>query len=446
MDSCQKIDCVDWGVRRRFTREGQTKQSLRASTHLSLFAKIAQRPLISRPVTKCDSIYRALMASIRTSNNPAMLTWAREQIGYSLEQAAEAIGISANLLAAAESKDDEHRLTLAQLRKAAEAYGTPFGYFYLSEAPHDDKYLPVPDYRMDPNLIGVDHPRLHLEIKKIRSRREIFIDIVQNLGHELPSFRQINGQSASETAKLARNRLGVTQELVGDLSFGQAYSFWKSRIENDGALVYESQYIPKASGVIGAALSYDLFPVILVGRGAEINVRKLFTLLHEYAHLLVGESALNDARAQMVRDHNSAPLRLEAFCNQVAAEILVPPSDIRIADYHGLDPVESMERLAHTFKVTYTTAAVCLQRMGIIDDRELAGLLQLRRDVHKAKAKKTQGDTRIPRENIMRLDLGRPMFDAVLTAYSDGLLDVFDASTILNLRVKKIDKLVSATQ
>ena len=60
--------------------------------------------------------------------------------------------------------------------------------------------------------------------------------------------------------------------------------------------------------------------------------------------------------------------------------------------------------------------------------------------------KKTQGDVRMPRENIMRLDLGRPMFDAVLTAYSDGLLDVFDASKILNLRVKKIDKLVAGAK
>ncbi len=386
------------------------------------------------------------MVSIRTSNNPAMLTWAREQIGYSLEQAAGSIGVSAKLLAAAESEDDEHQLTLAQLRKAADAYDSPFGYFYLSEPPHHDKYAPVPDYRMDPALVGVDHPRLHLEIKKVRSRREIFIDVVQSLGHELPHFRQISGKSASETAKLARKRLGVTQELISDLSFSQAYSFWKARIENDGALVYESQYIPKTSGVIGAALSYDVLPVVLVGRGAEINVRKLFTLLHEYAHLLVGESAFNDAHAQMVRNQNSAQYSLEAYCNQVAAEILVPPSNVQVANYQRLTPVEKMELLAHTFKVTYTTAAVCLNRMGIIDNGALVELLRLRRDAYKKKAKKTQEDVRIPRENIMRLDLGRPMFDAVLTAYSDGLLDVFDASKILNLRVKKIDKLVAAAQ
>jgi len=35
------------------------------------------------------------------------------------------------------------------------------------------------------------------------------------------------------------------------------------------------------------------------------------------------------------------------------------------------------------------------------------------------------------------------MFKIVLAAYSIGVLDVFDASTILNLRVNKIDKLIT---
>lgn len=43
----------------------------------------------------------------------------------------------------------------------------------------------------------------------------------------------------------------------------------------------------------------------------------------------------------------------------------------------------------------------------------------------------------------MRLDLGRPMFSVVLGAYSKGTIDLFDASKILNLRVSKIDKLLS---
>ena len=43
----------------------------------------------------------------------------------------------------------------------------------------------------------------------------------------------------------------------------------------------------------------------------------------------------------------------------------------------------------------------------------------------------------------MRLDLGQPMFNVVMTAYDRGLIDVFDASRILNLRVNKVDKLAT---
>ena len=61
-----------------------------------------------------------------------MLVWAREEVGYSIEQAAEAIGLPVEKLEAAES--EEHQLTLNQLRTAAEKYGCPFGYFYFDTA------------------------------------------------------------------------------------------------------------------------------------------------------------------------------------------------------------------------------------------------------------------------------------------------------------------------
>lgn len=50
------------------------------------------------------------MTIIRTNCNTKMLTWAREEAGLSIEQAAEAIGISIEKLSKAETKD--HSLTL----------------------------------------------------------------------------------------------------------------------------------------------------------------------------------------------------------------------------------------------------------------------------------------------------------------------------------------------
>jgi len=64
--------------------------------------------------------------------------------------------------------------------------------------------------------------------------------------------------------------------------------------------------------------------------------------------------------------------------------------------------------------------------------------------IQKPQKQKSEG-VRIPREVLMRLDLGRPMFNVVMEAYSSGVLDVFDASRILNLRVNKIDNLLAGT-
>ena len=381
------------------------------------------------------------MAAIRTSNNPDMLIWAREEIGYSAEQAAEAIGISVESLINAES--GKGSLTLNQLRKAAEKYNSPFGYFYLSKPPYEKSYEEVPDFRVEPGLHGIDHYRLNLEIKKVRDQRLVFIELASSLEMELNSFQVIHDHFAENIGTTIRERLNILDSEVSSLSFEKVYSYWKSKIEADGVLVYESQYIPDVSGVIGAAIFNDICPIILIKRGGSANARKLFTLLHEYAHLLIGKSAINDDSSQTTVFENSEEQRLEASCNQLAAEILIPSEKINLSDYEGIELVEKMENLASEFRVTYTTAAVCLRRLDLISKSELSKLLDLRRKEHERKKSNKSTEARIPRENIMRLDLGRPMFNVVLRAYSNGALDIFDTSKLLSLRVKKIDKLMS---
>lgn len=381
------------------------------------------------------------MATIRTSNNPALLVWAREEVGYTLDQAAQAIGVSVENLKAAES--GQRSLTLNQLRTAAEKYNCPFGYFYLSKPPYKKSYKPVPDYRIEPQFIGAEHFRLNLEIKKARDRRLVYFDLLASLGLEVEEFQALTQPGAQNIGSRIRNRLSISQSEISSLDYGQVYAYWKAKIENDGVLVYESQYIPEETGVIGVAIYYKRCPIILIKRGGNYNARKLFTLLHEYAHLLKGQSAFNDVKAQTVSRPSTDVARLEAECNYLAAEILVPLENIRRNDYVNLNPVEKMKHLASTFKVTYTTAAVCLRRFGFIDQREFSYLLEFRRNANEQKRPIKSKEVRIPRENIQRLDMGRPMFNVVLEAYGSGVIDLFDASKILNLRVNKIDRLLT---
>ena len=341
------------------------------------------------------------------------------------------------------AESGERSLTLSQLRKASEIYQIPFGYFYLKEIPEFDKPKPVPDLRLEPGNVGVEHYRLNLEIKKCRDRREVFLDLASELEQNIVAFNTISGNNYAELALSIRKRLHVTNEEISRLSFDKIYAFWKERIESDGVLVYESQHIPDITGVIGAALFYSKCPIILIKRGSAFNERKLFTLLHEYAHLLYGQSAINDLTSQTTSYLSNIQNDLETKCNALAAEILIPSNLVDVESFAGLSSQTMMIQMAETFKVTYSTAAVCLKRLGLINSTSLSDLLEMRRIANSAKKPKPGTEIQIPRENIVRQDMGKPMFKLVLNAYAAGFLDIFDASSILNLRVKKIDKLMS---
>lgn len=376
-----------------------------------------------------------------------MLVWARKEVGYSIEQAAEATGLSVRRLETAESGDNP--LTLKQLRTAAEKYGIPFGYFYLAKPPHKNSFKPLPDYRIESGLAGTDHYRLNLEIKKTRDQRLVFLELANSLDIPTKTFQLLSTENIIMSGRIIRERLNVNAIEISSLQYDQAYSYWKSKIEEDGVLVFESRYLPEQSGVIGVAIYYQECPIILIKRGPSYKPRKLFTLLHEYAHLLKGKSALNDASSQTTVLKDSKIKDLEEECHNLAAEILIPSEKVELSEYVNLNITEKMERLAKAFKVTYSTAAVCLWKLNFIDQSELTHLLALRDSANKRKqeeeeTQREKGEgVKIPREILMRLDLGSPMFDLVRGAYSSGVLDVFDAAKILNLRVNKIDKLVS---
>lgn len=380
------------------------------------------------------------MSPIRATNNNRMLIWAREEVGYSLAEAAEAIGVSVATLQAAE--EGKHALTLTQLRRAADQYECPLGFFYLSKPPFEKTYKPIPDFRVEPGHIGQYHFRLGLEIKRCRDRRETYLDLNRSLSIELEPFKLLSDPWPVQVGSVIRQRLGIVNRDIRSLTIDEVYPYWKEKIEGDGVLVYESQYIPDASGVIGAAIFYDHCPIILIKRGGAGNDRRLFTLIHEYAHILKGQSAINDASSQVIDFSDHPASGLEALCNKLAAEILVPTEQINPAEYLGLPPVAQMEKLAHSFKVTYTTAAVCLKKFNWISGEEFGLLLDLRRKAHQDNANQRAGEVKIPREILMRLDMGRPMFRTVLEAYSQGILDLYDTSKLLNLRVKKIDNLL----
>jgi Zn-dependent peptidase ImmA (M78 family) len=81
--------------------------------------------------------------------------------------------------------------------------------------------------------------------------------------------------------------------------------------------------------------------------GADTKAAQIFTLAHELVHIWSGESGVDDV--DMSAQTNSAT---ERWCNAVAAEFLVPASQLGNAPLDRSNLTEELERMARRFKVS----------------------------------------------------------------------------------------------
>jgi Zn-dependent peptidase ImmA (M78 family) len=138
-------------------------------------------------------------------------------------------------------------------------------------------------------------------------------------------------------------------------TWSEAFRRLSERAENLGVLVM-------TSGIVGSnthrrldprefrgfALVDDYAPLIFVN-GADTKAAQIFTLAHELVHVWLAESGLDDLEARWDQQDS---VEVERWCNQVAAEVLVPLEGIRSAYRPGLAVTAELDRLAREYKVS----------------------------------------------------------------------------------------------
>lgn len=254
--------------------------------------------------------------------DPALLIWARESIGLDVPGAAKKIRITPERLEQWEA--GLARPTIAQLRKAATAYKRPLAVFYLPEPPVD--YQVLSDYRRLPeSRVGQLSPELHAAIRHARWQREAALEL-RELEEEpvRPAPRIENGHLGVDAfAKLARDNLDVT--ISRQLAWQEpreALAGWIAALNALDVMVLHAQSIPVAE-MRGFSITEPEMPVIVLN-GADFARARIFTLLHEFAHLLLNSAGVCDLHERK-RNGNEAD-DVEVYCNRVAAAILMPTS------------------------------------------------------------------------------------------------------------------------
>src|SRR5260370_22450654 len=254
--------------------------------------------------------------SVKALINPAMLTWAREQAGYSLADAAHKLGIDDARLEALEG--DQETPTFAKLLDMADLYKRPVSLFYLKKPPKG--WQPIQDFRRLPGADGGFSPQLTYAIRQARERREVALAIKSELSEPVREFtlRATLGSNIETLGARIREFLDV-DEAKQQRFPKKAFDGWRAAIEAKDILVFVVPRL-KIKEMRGTALAETTLPVILVN-GKDRGNGRVFTLLHEFCHLALRQSGGSNVGS----DRNDAPNpNVEKFCNAVAAATLMP--------------------------------------------------------------------------------------------------------------------------
>lgn len=259
---------------------------------------------------------------VRVPIRRKMLVWARERAGVSLD---DLLGQFPRL------KDWESETlhpTLKQLEGFARAVHVPFGYLFLPDPP--DEPVPLPDFRtINSHSVTKPSPNLLDTVYACRERQAWFKGYAKDYGIKKLDF--VGSATLSDTPQLVAEEISELLEFrvndrVAIADVDASMRAFVRQAEISGVLVMISgivgsntRRILDAKEFRGFAISDPIAPLIFIN-GVDAKSARLFTLAHELAHIWLGVSALSDMGAapnENVREE-------EVWCNQVAAELLMP--------------------------------------------------------------------------------------------------------------------------
>ena len=218
----------------------------------------------------------------------------------------------------------ERRPTIPQLRNLARVYRRPLAGFYLPEQPPDLR--PPKDFRRLPGEVaGVESPELRYELRRAVARRDFALELLAANDEEPPSpvIEATPIDSSERLGSEIRSYLGMTlaQQFRWRPPYGP-FNAWRDAIESVGTLVTQLTDI-EVSETRGFSISHRPLPVIAVNIKDSPNGRT-FSLLQEFVHLILRQGGLCDLENE--QEHPRALLRIERFCNRIAANTLMPES------------------------------------------------------------------------------------------------------------------------
>lgn len=392
------------------------------------------------------------MAAPKALIKPELLSWARNRAKVMLDDAAKAADVEGRVVEAWEAGEDVP--TISQLRILAAKYHFPLAVFYLSEPPAD--FAPLRDFRRLPEAADRSiTASLALHIRNAYERRELALELRGDLHEEVQPFRlkASLGDIPETMGQAIRNFLGVTDDAQKKAARqDRPFDFWRRKLEENDVLVFVISGPHNSvdlKEMRGFAIAKNEMPVIVINGRDHSQGGKCYTLMHELAHILLGESALTNGELGATAEEQ----RIERFCDAVAAAALMPRG--LMLSFPKVKPAnerkwtdEDLRHMAHALGVSreaFLLRLVTLRRATW--DFYNARKASFKEEYEERVAKDALAEKKsipIKRSILLMSWNGRGFTRLVLRSYYDQRITLNDVSSYLGAKLKHIPALERA--
>jgi len=381
---------------------------------------------------------------------PNVLKWARESARMTEETAAAKIP----KLTVEKLKEWEHGTSQPTIRQAqilAKAYKRPFALFFLPEVPRD--FQPLQDFRKSGSK-ELTTSSIFI-IREIQQKQAWISDVyMENNEEKLPFVGRF---SIKDNPKFVANDILATLNVnPAKYKSDNPIREWINAAESNGIFVSRTSFIHSrmkldSEELQGFAIADPFAPFIFINSD-DWNAPQLFTLVHELAHIWIAATGIsNGIEPELVNRNKFNPIEL--FCNEVAANALIPSEVILNIDRVVFRNSQEIFKVAKNLGVSSFAFLVRALNLQLVSNSEYNTLKRqaeidyqafLKREAEKKAALKLKQKEKPggPNPYLLRLNKNSRLFtQVVLDALRSGFVQPTQASFLLGTPSNNFHKL-----
>lgn len=375
--------------------------------------------------------------SLAVEVNPSILKWAIGSSGWDEQEIAKKLKLSSNIFGG--WLKGEANPTLKQLEDLAKTVKRPLTVFFLSEPP---KEKPLPkDYRMLPEKEGKFDKKTILAIRRARRLQKVSKELSENLNASLVK--------ATPTIKLSENPKEIAEKYRAEFKFDEGtqkklktpyevFNFLRDIIEDKNIIVFQ---IPMPVEDARGFTLVDDSPAVIVVTSKDLIEARIFTLMHEFGHVLLNESGVSmPENALFIKNLDS----VEKWCNDFSSAFLLPEVLARSEFSQNKD----VGKLSRAYKVSKAMLFYNMYRLNFISKQQYDSFIdKYKLEILKPKEKADKkGGFRQTADKQCLSERGQKFVSLVVNNVDKGFITHSDALDYLSIKAKNLDKVMSKSK